>query len=325
MKDKNTYFIFSDVHGEYDALLSALEEAGYNESNPKHILVSAGDLFDRGPNSRKLYTYLRNHNAVFVKGNHDVMFQEYLEKGMDGEFVLFNILHNGLDATIQSFGGTNFGNGAVDIRLLEDLKRKILSNNPTILLTLQSMPLYFETKHLIICHAGIDPSLLNWKDTPEDYMLWDIQDSHKSCPNVDGKIIIIGHHHAFRVRENARNSGYDDPVLPNNATQFTYPENGKLCKGVIKMYGNKDEHRPYINGNKMAIDGCTNLTGKVNVVVIEDDPLEDKKPAESELTHQVDERPQGYEGYTFTVHNDGQTVYTTTWNPDVYATTTRYN
>ena len=36
----NTYFVFSDVHGEAEALMEALKEAGYNHNNPNHILVS---------------------------------------------------------------------------------------------------------------------------------------------------------------------------------------------------------------------------------------------------------------------------------------------
>ena len=40
------YFIFSDVHGEYDALSTALREAGYDSSNKTHKLVSLGDDFD---------------------------------------------------------------------------------------------------------------------------------------------------------------------------------------------------------------------------------------------------------------------------------------
>ena len=35
------------------------------------------------------------------------MFQQYLEEGMKHRHVLFNILHNGLGATIKSFTGLN--------------------------------------------------------------------------------------------------------------------------------------------------------------------------------------------------------------------------
>ena len=43
------YFIFSDVHGFYDELMLALNNAGFDKDNPEHIIISLGDLLDRGP------------------------------------------------------------------------------------------------------------------------------------------------------------------------------------------------------------------------------------------------------------------------------------
>jgi hypothetical protein len=109
-------------------------------------------------------------------------------------------------------------------------------------------------------------------------MTWDIQDSHRTIPNLN-KICVIGHHHASKVRENGKAEGAGDYDI-NGASYSTnyipsggYPESYKM-----RAYGNKDENRPYINGNKIAIDGMTNLTGKVNVLVVEDYPNEDSEP-----------------------------------------------
>ena len=54
------YFVFSDVHGEYDALINSLRMAGYEGGNPQHKLISLGDAFDRGPNSREVYELFKN-------------------------------------------------------------------------------------------------------------------------------------------------------------------------------------------------------------------------------------------------------------------------
>lgn len=269
MSNKMTYFIFSDVHGEYDALQEALREAGYDSSNPRHKLVSAGDAFDRGPHSRKVYNFLRQNNAICVKGNHDEFFQEYLEKGMDGEFVLFNILHNGLGDTIHSFTGLD--DRAFDYRTVDRARANV---DPTVLPWLQSLPLYFETKHFIVCHAGLDPNVPHWQDTDKHYMLWDIKDSHVPVHSTE-KIVVIGHHHAFRVKQNAEEVGLKSMDI-NNLMLRTAGRNGDIQSTVIKSYGNTDEHSPYCYGNKIAIDGCTNLTHKVNVIVVEDEPLEDE-------------------------------------------------
>ena len=290
---KYKFFVFSDVHGEYDALLTSLREAGYDEYNPHHRLVSLGDSFDRGPNSLKIFNLLQRTNAICVKGNHDVMFQEYLEKGMDGEFVLFNIIHNGLGATIKSFaqGLVPIDDSHVTIQQLELVRNKA-SACQTALKWLKELPLYFETKNCIFVHAGIDPTLPNWKDTPEDFLLWDIEKSHYDCPNTIKKVF-IGHHHAFRVRQNGEAAGLKETKI-----------NDMIC------YGNTDEHRPYIYRNKIAIDGCTNYTKKVNVVVFEDEMLPDPE-IQAEVERGGVEPPiyttvNGTQGVTFNF--DGTTM-----------------
>ena len=329
MRTLYKYFVFSDVHGEYNALIRSLEEAGYERNNPTHKLVSLGDEFDRGPDSRKIYNFLTQNHAICVKGNHDVMFQEYLEKGMDGEFVLFNILHNGLAETIKSFSGLQ--DNQFNMETLQRA-RSNMQNRDSILRWLQNKPLFYETDTFIFVHAGVNPRLGHWKDTDEHYALWDIEDSHKSCPNVGNKVVIIGHHHAFRVRQNGLEAGNGDPDLNQiDMRTNSHDENGNCHYYKLQSYGNTDENRPYVAGNKIATDGCTNLTKKVNVLVVEDYEKEDPKP-EKEPEPQPD-RPDGVvtsvgysDGTGYTIHMDPQWynyvdmatttagVYTTTGN-----------
>lgn len=274
MRELYKYFVFSDVHGEYQALLDALDEAGYDKHNPTHKLVSCGDNFDRGPDSAKIYRFLKENKAICVRGNHDNFFIEYLEKGMDGEFVLFNILHNGLGATIKSFTGIK--DDVFNVNNLDHIRNNISSD---VLKWLKSMPLYFETSTFLFVHAGVNPYIRNWMETDEHYMLWDIQDSHRNIPSLD-KICIIGHHHAAKVRANALAEGLSDYNIADASYSINYMPSGQSRRQTcrVKAYGNTDENRPFINGNKIAIDGMTNLTGKVNVLVVEDYPNEDSEP-----------------------------------------------
>ena len=55
------YFICSDIHSDYNALMNAIKENGFDINNDNHILVVAGDIFDRGEDSVKVYEYLKNH------------------------------------------------------------------------------------------------------------------------------------------------------------------------------------------------------------------------------------------------------------------------
>lgn len=299
MKSLNKYFVFSDVHGEYDALREALLDAGYEDNNPNHILVSLGDLFDRGAKSIEIFRFLHGRPHIAVKGNHDCFFQEYLEKGMDGEFVLFNILHNGLGATISSFTGTR--ENVFNVEALDKLRGTV---NSTVLKWLRNMPLYFETENFIFCHGGLNPNISNWKNTDEQFILWDIEHSADPIPSTQ-KTVMIGHHHAFRVRRQMESRGYK-PV-PLNTAHYSIVVDGHKVHKNFRVFGNTDEHAPVSYRNKVAIDGCTNLTGKVNVVVVEDYPLDDKVPEEQPKAQEVSFGENiDWAAYTttYTVRND---------------------
>lgn len=317
MRTLNKYFIFSDVHGEYDALLNALNEAGYDRNNPTHKLVSLGDNFDRGKQSRDIFLFLGNKGAICVKGNHDLFLQEYLEKGMDGEFVLFNILHNGLEETIKSFSNL-IDRAYINVQELELARKNINNQYSSLLKWLQEMPLYYETEHCIFTHAGINPNLSNWKETDEHFMTWDIENSCNPCLNTK-KVVFIGHHHAYRVKQQAKEKGFNVTDIEKDKPELYFPEDGTSHK--ILSFGNKDEHSPYIGGNKIAIDGCTNLTKKVNVVVIEDYPLQEKKEEKKEDTSNeknVTYASYNKDGFTYSVNfNDinTMTVNGPTWMP----------
>ena len=43
------FFVVADVHSFYDEMKQELDTAGFDINNPDHILVSCGDVLDRGP------------------------------------------------------------------------------------------------------------------------------------------------------------------------------------------------------------------------------------------------------------------------------------
>ena len=141
------------------------------------------------------------------------------------------------------------------------------------------MPLYFQTKNFIFVHAGVDPKLeADWKNTDKDYMLWDIRDSYKNIPNIGGRMVVIGHHHTFRIKEDARAHGYDYIRIKKSGERVSHMKFDGDCL-EMQFFGNDNEdYGPYVYDNKVALDGCTNLSGQVNVMVIEDYPYEEPKP-----------------------------------------------
>lgn len=259
-------FVFSDVHGEAGALLQGLRDAGFESQNPQHIPLCIGDLFDRGEGSRELFDFMLRNRGIWIKGNHEIMLEEALEKGLDGEYVFFNMLHNGLDKTIASFANRRL-DGVISVTQMEDTIKMAQSyrvRGTSILEKLKTLPLYYETKNYIFVHAGLDPYIHDWKLTPENFMTWDIE---ASCLPIEStrKTVIIGHHHAFRVRAQGEEHGWVPEPLR------------------IPCFGNTDEHAPVRFGNKIAIDPCSNLTHKINILVIEDELLEEKKEEEIKI------------------------------------------
>ena len=80
-KKKHKYFIVSDIHGNYDELLSSLEEKKFDPKNPKHILISLGDAIDRGPKNKEVITFLNNlSHKILIRGNHEDLFQDLINR-----------------------------------------------------------------------------------------------------------------------------------------------------------------------------------------------------------------------------------------------------
>lgn len=325
MKKKYKFFVVSDIHGEYDALTKTLQEAGYNPDNEEHFFVAIGDSFDRGPRSRDIYRFFRglpSQRSKFVKGNHDLMFQEYLEKGMDGEFVLFNILHNGLGATINSFGCLDMENLGASISILDDCHSYIQKEYPGLKKFIKDMPLWFETDHTVFVHAGLNPELSNWRETDEHYALWDIADAHKKVPSCD-KLIVFGHYHTDQVAEQAKREGDNKVYRLSSAATSISPGRANFS---VRNYGNEDEFSAiYLpNARKIAIDGCTNLTHKVNVLVFEDTittPDGEPTPEQPADMSTIKISKDDMSGYVTTVEGvraDGVITTTAEWNPGVY-------
>lgn len=63
---------FSDVHGYYDSLMRALDNVKYDPSTD--VLVSVGDMVDRGKQNLEVLRFLSKHANHAVLGNHDHFF-----------------------------------------------------------------------------------------------------------------------------------------------------------------------------------------------------------------------------------------------------------
>ena len=52
------YYVLSDVHGYYDEMISALENAGFFKETEPHKVILCGDMMDRGQGALKVQEFL---------------------------------------------------------------------------------------------------------------------------------------------------------------------------------------------------------------------------------------------------------------------------
>ena len=68
-QNEKRILIVGDIHGCLTKFLKALNSLGYNKNND--LLISVGDLVDRGPENLETLKWFKNNNIPISRGNHD--------------------------------------------------------------------------------------------------------------------------------------------------------------------------------------------------------------------------------------------------------------
>ena len=256
-------FAISDMHSYLTPTLKALKDAGWDENNPKHIIVVCGDALDRGNETAEMVEWLidliNKGKLIYVEGNHDLLMQEMLNRG-------YSMSHDRHNGTEKSY-----------YQLLNAHADKMDGRRPDEIVMTALLPLYdkmvnyFETQNYIFVHSWIPTNVkfagnskpwyqqgktLTWmedwrnaNDVEWEEAMWGNpfvradQDLNKT-----GKTIVFGHWH---------------------------------CSAGHKMLGNCNDEFEYaiwepcyFKNNTIGIDRCTAHTGEVNVLVLEDEFIE---------------------------------------------------
>lgn len=243
---KKKIVVVSDIHGHYTLLKQALDEAGYDPENEEHLLVCCGDYFDRGRENYEVLKYMeRLKYKVLLRGNHEDMLLEIFRDG----YIQEHNVHNGTVETLQEFFGKycikDFGelDFSGNSRMLDRVEEFILGTGN-----------YYETKNYVFTHGWlptrdayegikIEP---NWRHASEERWedaRWDRWDEmYESCDRLSDKTIVCGHVPSFFAPK------YDSTRVSGDAGIF-------YGRGVI------------------VVDAGTFTSGKVNVLVIENEEL----------------------------------------------------
>jgi serine/threonine protein phosphatase 1 len=213
----NPIYVIGDIHGEFGMFEHALELV-QADGGSEALTVFLGDYVDRGPDSRKVLDLLirgqkLGQNWVFLKGNHDRMFEWFLQTPSRSDphlFIDLSWLHERLGGrnTLMSYG-LNFSKRY----RLNDLHAATLSAVPNSHHKfLANCKLSYETNDLFFCHAGIRPNV-ELQDQNEEDLLWIREEFHNYSGQYT-KLIVHGHtpiekatHYANRVNLDS-GSGY---------------------------------------------------------------------------------------------------------------------
>lgn len=75
---KGRLFVCGDIHGEYKKLLEKLDSLDFDYDND--LLISPGDLVDRGPDSLSCFNLIYKSWFMSTRGNHEAFCSDYIYK-----------------------------------------------------------------------------------------------------------------------------------------------------------------------------------------------------------------------------------------------------
>ncbi|SEN74977.1 serine/threonine protein phosphatase 1 [Loktanella fryxellensis] len=238
-------YAIGDIHGQLAQLDRALALIAADGGGDAPV-VFLGDYTDRGPDSRGVIDRLivgrdAGRPWQFIKGNHDRMFQRFIESGDCHDVAIRSGLswlnpRLGGDKTLASYGIVPDGppvfdldaqgrevlrdypttEGNLDLTALVDLARARVPDAHVRFLT--DNPLTVTAPGHLFVHAGVRPGIA-LADQVEDDLIW-IRDGWLDNTDDHGTMIVHGHtalahptHFGNRIDLDA-GAGYGHPLVP---------------------------------------------------------------------------------------------------------------
>ena len=237
-------------------MIDTLNDAGFDENNPYHTLIVCGDYFDRGTQSLSVLNYLNSlKRKVLIKGNHDDMLLELLNRKVpsivdDRNGTLNTVYQLGCDKGVKTF--EKFCDKAYErFKPFYD-----------------SMVDYFETENYIFVHSWIP--LIRQDNFPKHYTRnrkWAFNEDWRNASKERWEDARWGNPYELASR------GFKpDKTIVFGHWHTSWPRAHYEGKDE---FGENSDFSIYYGDGYIGIDACTAHSGKVNVLVIEDDFLKE--------------------------------------------------
>jgi serine/threonine protein phosphatase 1 len=203
-------YAIGDVHGRLDLLTSLLDvieldDAARGPADTRIILL--GDLVDRGPQSKQVIDHLLgrdwgNRRPVFLKGNHEEVFQLTLAGNLEAARFWLRI---GGEETMISYGVSQALIDSGDtLSLCEDFAIRVPDAHAVFL---HRMIDSLAVGGYCFVHAGLKPGVPLDRQKPED-LRW-IRERFLDFEGSHGAIVVHGHSISPAVEELHNRIGID--------------------------------------------------------------------------------------------------------------------
>ena len=278
------YFVVSDIHSFYDPLIKALNDKGFDFNNKEHKLIICGDAFDRGDDTVKVFSFLKEmqsqNRLIYIMGNHEELLFECYAEICQGYSPSNHHVHNGTVKTISMLCGETS-----DYHLYchgeESIKNVIEKTQELRDFIHQYCVDYFTLGNKIFVHSWIpckikgmdytwnpiyigvsdlwdkNPNTLNEKDfklynSEWSQARWDnpfLKWKNKSYP--ENKCIVFGHFH----------------------TSYGHSRIDMKCKEWPQKNQNnwQEAFKPWIKENAIGLDSCVAYSGFINCIVFDEE------------------------------------------------------
>ena len=250
------YYVAADVHGFYTEFHKALEAVGYFAETRPHKLVILGDVFDRGREALEMQDFILKRLAedavILVRGNHEDLFADLVT--VDQGLPVRHHVGNGTYGTALQLTGFDAAMARIRHWDFAEQARKTPYYQRIIPATVD----YYETENHIFVHGWI-PYMReyrgswnygpDWREAGwEDWRMARWTNGMDAARSYEGeKTILCGHWHC----------SYGHAVYEHKGSEF----------------GPDADFSPYFAPGVIALDACTAYSGRVNVLVLEDEPL----------------------------------------------------
>ena len=223
---------------------TTLNKKGFDKNNPNHVLISLGDLLDRGPDPIKCLEFVNSlPRKILIKGNHEDLLDEAIKR----KIFLSHDFHNKTVDTALKISNIRYED---DFTVLEKMASNELWNT-----YYNSCIDFAETDKYIFVHGWI-PTTENssdWRDGDWEKARWLNGMQEWSIGNrPQDKTVYCGHFHA----------SYGHHYIHNKGPEWNDDLCALLC-GYATI-SKKANFKTFKDTGIRALDACTVVSGFCN-------------------------------------------------------------